>query len=275
MSWKKTVQNIRNNYIKETKEYVLNVTPDLNTSEIKKIKLSLSEFILKIYNDSYKKYLIDEQLVTAEIMDHLLITTEAKNYIKNIAGPILNNIKSVSNEESTKDLIAQLLTTSMHRFSDQIYDFNLSTTNSRRSRSGKTFEIIIEHILRNIFEYPVVSQVLVGKSRWQKNNLKKVDFLLPNLETYRKNRTATILISTKTSLKERWEQIVSELVVSNVPQIYLCTIDKNLTTGMIGSIGEHNITLVVPKKQKEKFRGFANIIAFETFFNKTIPKLLS
>ena len=38
MSWKKTVQNIRNNYIKETKEYVLNVTPDLNTSEIKKIK---------------------------------------------------------------------------------------------------------------------------------------------------------------------------------------------------------------------------------------------
>ena len=124
MSWKKTVQNIRNNYIKETKEYVLNVTPDLNTSEIKKIKLSLSEFILKIYNDSYKKYLIDEQSVTAEIMDHLLITTEAKNYIKNIAGPILNNIKSVSNEESTKDLIAQLLTTSMHRFSDQIYDFN-------------------------------------------------------------------------------------------------------------------------------------------------------
>jgi len=275
MSWKKTIQNIRNSYIKETKAYVQNVTPELNILERGKIKSSLSKFILKIYNESYKKYLIDEQLVTAEIMDHLLITAEAKKYIKNTAEPILKNIKLASNDERTKDLISQLLTSSMHKFSDQIYDFNLSTTNSRRSRSGKTFEIIIEFVLKNIFEYPVVSQALVGKSRWQKNNLKKVDFLLPNLATYRKNRTATILISTKTSLKERWEQIVSELVVSNVPQIYLCTIDENLTIGMIDSIGEHNITLVVPKKQKEKFKRFANIVSFEIFFNKIIPKLLS
>jgi len=275
MSWKETIRVLRGYYIKTAEDYVTEVMPKLDFNQTKQIQKNTSDFISKIYSNSYTKYLKDEQMVSKEVIENLLITPEAKTYLKNTAKPLSDEIRKNVGDKKVKDIVTELLSTSLHTFYEQIYQFNLSTTNSRRARAGKTFEIIVQILCEDVYGYPVNTQAMVGRPTWDRNNLKKIDFLFPNLKTYRPNRVNSLLISTKTSLKERWEQIVSELVISRAPQIYLCTLDKTINEGLIQSMSEHNITLVLLKKQKEKFNSHSNVISFETLFNTVIPKALS
>ena len=275
MSWKETIRVLRGYYIKTAEDYVTEVMPKLDFNQTKQIQKNTSDFISKIYSNSYTKYLKDEQMVSKEVIENLLITPEAKTYLKNTAKPLSDEIRKNVGDKKVKDIVTELLSTSLHTFYEQIYQFNLSTTNSRRARAGKTFEIIVQILCEDVYGYPVNTQAMVGRPTWDRNNLKKIDFLIPNLKTYRTNRVNSLLISTKTSLKERWEQIVSELVISRAPQIYLCTLDKTINEGLIQSMSEHNITLVLLKKQKEKFNSHSNVISFETLFNTVIPKALS
>lgn len=275
MSWKETIRVLRGYYIKTAEDYVTEVMPKLDFNQTKQIQKNTSDFISKIYSNSYTRYLKDEQIVSKEVIENLLITPEAKTFLKNTAKPLSDEISKNVGDEKVKDIVTELLSSSLHTFYEQIYQFNLSTTNSRRARSGKTFEIIIQILCEDVYGYPVNTQAMVGRPTWDRNNLKKIDFLIPDLKTYKTNRVNSLLISTKTSLKERWEQIVSELVISRAPQIYLCTLDKTINEGLIQSMSEHNITLVLLKKQKEKFKSHSNVISFETLFNKVIPKALS
>lgn len=275
MGWKETIKALRKDYIKKAENYVIDVMPKLDFNQTKKIKKNTSDFISKIYSSSYARYLEDEQIVSKEVIENLLITPEAKTFLKNTAKPLSDEISKNVDDEKVKDIVTELLSSSLHTFNQQIYLFNLSTTNSRRARSGKTFELIIQILCEDVYGYPVNTQATVGRPTWDRNNLKKIDFLIPDLKTYRTNRVNSLLISTKTSLKERWEQIVSELVISRAPQIYLCTLDESINEGLIQSISEHNITLVLLKKQKDKFKSHSNVISFETLFNTVIPKALS
>lgn len=275
MGWKETIRALRRDYIKSAEDYVNDVMPKLDFNQTKQIKKNTSDFISKIYSNSYTRYLKDEQIVSKEVIENLLLTPEAKTFLKNTAKPLSDEISKNVDDEKVKDIVTELLGSSLHTFNEQIYQFNLSTTNSRRARSGKTFETIIQILCEDVYGYPVNTQAMVGRSTWDGNNLKKIDFLIPDLKTYRTNRVNSLLISTKTSLKERWEQIVSELVISRAPQIYLCTLDKAINEGLIKSISEHNITLVLLKKQKEKFKSHSNVTSFETLFNTIIPKALS
>lgn len=275
MGWKETIRALRRDYIKTAEDYVTDVMPKLDYNQTKQIKKNTSDFISKIYSNSYTRYLKDEQIVSKEVIENLLLTPEAKTFLKNTAKPLSDEISKNVDDEKVKDIVTELLSSSLHTFNEQIYQFNLSTTNSRRARSGKTFEIIIQILCEDVYGYPVNTQAMVGRPIWDGNNLKKIDFLIPDLKTYRTNRVNSLLISTKTSLKERWEQIVSELVISRAPQIYLCTLDKTINEGLIQSMSEHNITLVLLKKQKEKFKSHSNVISFETLFNTVIPKALS
>lgn len=275
MSWKETIRALRRDYIKSAEDYVKDVMPPLDFNQTKKIKKNTSDFISKIYSNSYTRYLKDEHIVSKEVIENLLLTREAKTFLRNTAKPLADEISNNVDDEKVRDIVTELLSSSLHTFNEQIYQFNLSTTNSRRARSGKTFETIIQILCEDVFGYPVNTQAMVGRSTWNGNNLKKIDFLIPDLKTYRTNRVNSLLISTKTSLKERWEQIVSELVISRAPQIYLCTLDKAINAGLIQSISEHNITLVLLKKQQERFPSHSNVISFETLFNKIIPKALS
>ena len=275
MGWKETIRALRRDYIKTAEDYVTDVMPKLDFNQTKQIKKNTSDFISKIYSNSYTRYLKDEQIVSKEVIENLLLTPEAKTFLKNTAKPLSDEISKNVDDEKVKDIVTELLSSSLHTFNEKIYQFNLSTTNSRRARSGKTFEIIIQILCEDVYGYPVNTQAMVGRPIWDSNNLKKIDFLIPDLKTYRTNRVNSLLISTKTSLKERWEQIVSELVISRAPQIYLCTLDKTINEGLIQSMSEHNITLVLLKKQKEKFKSHSNVISFETLFNTVIPKALS
>ncbi len=85
-----------------------------------------------------------------------------------------------------------------------IYEVTLSTTNSRRSRAGTTFEHIITYIM-GYFEYPYVEQASLGTAFYKTNDLGKlVDGILPSAKAYQSHRSMCVVISMKTTIRERW-----------------------------------------------------------------------
>ena len=87
MTWNTIIRDLRKDYIKEAKTYVEEVMPHLDFNKTKEIKKNTSDFISKMYLNSYNKYLQDEQIVNKEIIENLLITDEAKSFFKDIAKP--------------------------------------------------------------------------------------------------------------------------------------------------------------------------------------------
>ena len=81
----------------------------------------------------------------------------------------------------------------------------------------------------------------------------------------------------KTTLRERWQEVVEEIGRSNVPGIYLLTVDEDISEKKVKQIGMHNITLVVLNSVKvlRKMKNEYNVIDFETYFNKDIPEVLN
>lgn len=80
----------------------------------------------------------------------------------------------------------------------------------------------------------------------------------------------------KTTLRERWQEVVEEVVRSNLPNIYLLTVDDDISVSKATQMAEHNITLVVLNrvKQQDKLSGKRNIISFESYFFDEIPHVL-
>ena len=78
----------------------------------------------------------------------------------------------------------------------------------------------------------------------------------------------------KTSLRERWQEVVEETTLSNLPNIYLLTCDNDISSSKIQQMREHNIILVVFKEVKEKLKDFESVISFEYYFSKEIPSIM-
>ena len=89
-------------------------------------------------------------------------------------------------------------------------------------------------------------------------------------------RNKTIVGSMKTTLRERWQEVVEEITRSNLPNIYLLTVDEDISILKAKQMAEHNIVPVVLKKIKEQpsLNKMRNIIDFETFFTKEIPSVM-
>lgn len=79
----------------------------------------------------------------------------------------------------------------------------------------------------------------------------------------------------KTSLRERWQEVVEEVVRSNLPNIYLLTVDDNISENKITQMSQHNIILVVIESVKEKLSSFRSVLSFEEYFSREIPNILS
>lgn len=80
----------------------------------------------------------------------------------------------------------------------------------------------------------------------------------------------------KTTLRERWQEVVEEISRSNLPNIHLLTVDENISVSKAKQMAEHNIILVVTKSTKANhiLNTMHNVIDFETYFLKEIPLLM-
>lgn len=132
----------------------------------------------------------------------------------------------------------------------------LSLTQSRRSRAGTAFEVIITSLFDRL-GYPHTSKPALGAST--------PDFVLPSLNYYRKNAQDCIVLTCKRSLRERWRQIVTEGIPGR--SFYLGTIDPGLTKPELDRMRVQNVVVLVPKKLKsERYLAAVNVIPFEQFF---------
>ncbi|MRB24902.1 restriction endonuclease, partial [Bacillus thuringiensis] len=61
------------------------------------------------------------------------------------------------------------------------------------------------------------------------------------------------LISMKTTLRERWQEVPEEMKRTGAQEMFLLTLDDGITKNTIESLASHNITLVVPDDLKLKY----------------------
>jgi EcoRII C terminal len=132
----------------------------------------------------------------------------------------------------------------------------LSFSNSRKSRAGTSFELVVTALFERL-NYPHMRQPVLGDSN--------PDYVMPSLEYYEKYSADCILFTCKRTLRERWRQVITEGKTSGT--YYLATIDKKLSSPEISRMKDRNVCLVVPASLKEEaYREFVNVVSFENFF---------
>ncbi len=137
--------------------------------------------------------------------------------------------------------------------------FFLSLAQSRKSRAGKAFEVIIKRLFKSL-DYPFDEQVVING---------KPDFLLPSEKHYRVHAPDCIIFTAKRTLRERWRQIVTEGIRGLA--FYLATIDEKVTENALAEMKANRIYLVVPmqlKKSIDHYTEAPNVLTFETFFKQ-------
>lgn len=152
----------------------------------------------------------------------------------------------------------------VHGFPDLDATF-LSASQHRKSRAGRSFEQHIAKLLRDgkiAFE----EQAITGGRR--------PDFVVPNLMVLRtKSRTfeEVLILSAKTTLRERWKQVAMEKFNC---ALFLATVDDRVSSTAIDDMNDQGIHLVVPeslKKSKETcYNDKTNVITFKEFFDEEI-----
>jgi len=275
--WQETIKEFRGRIIKEPKAYALEI---INKEGITREQLTKdTEKYLELLREAvWQRYLIDEAQFHREVISHLIQTRDLP---RNILTQILNedffgeDYAKLSKEEVLRRM-SKIVGDVAGRVMPYIYELSLSTTQSRRSRAGKVFEKIIETFF-DIFGYAYSNQSALGNAAYNAQKLgKKVDLIVPDVETYLSNRSKCAVITMKTTLRERWQEVAEELNRTNVPHIYLLTVDEGVSGNTADIMHQYNITLVLYKRAKTKtFMQHSNVIDYETFFLKEMPYILN
>jgi len=117
---------------------------------------------------------------------------------------------------------------------EEFIDFAHSVLNARKSRAGRVLERIIEHLFQRYkIEYERNPRLPSGSSP---------DFVVPN------TTEPCSVLSVKTTLKERWRQIVQE--AGSLPDVehFLITLERAPSKRLFSTIREAKVKLVVPEE---------------------------
>lgn len=138
---------------------------------------------------------------------------------------------------------------------EEFNSFFLSISQSRKTRAGSAFEVILKSLFKSL-SYPFDEQQIING---------KPDFLMPGRKHYDTNSMDCIIFTAKRTIRERWKQIVTE--GTRGLGFYLATIDDKVSTNQLDEMKNNRIYLVVPASIKaEKYSAAHNAITFEEFF---------
>jgi hypothetical protein len=142
-----------------------------------------------------------------------------------------------------------------------------SAAQRRMSRGGRSFELHLSTIMQD-GGVPFEAQVVSGGRR--------PDFVLPNstaLNSTPSDPTRACVLSAKTTVKERWKQIVLEDF--GCP-LFLATLDERISKPALDQMYKLNITVVVPESFKNSritnYRKHDAVITYRHFFDKVNGK---
>jgi hypothetical protein len=236
---------------------------------------NISEAIHRLREGSYHLFLEAEAKFNVDIVNYIgqHVETPRKILEAIIEEKLPDSAKMSQIRESVQSICGEYA----GRIMPYIYIICQSNTQSRRSRAGQVFEQII-YSMYNLYEYPFDSQQKLGRDHFQKVGLgKKVDSVLPGIKEFETRRDKVIIGTMKTTLRERWQEVVEEIERTRIPKIYLLTADDDIARSKALEMGKHNIVLVVYKsvKDTEDLRDLLNIISFEQYFLQEVPNELS
>jgi hypothetical protein len=140
----------------------------------------------------------------------------------------------------------------------------LSASQSRRSRAGLSFEFHIERMLED-GRVPFEKQVVLVTG-------KRPDFVLPSLAALdAKPDRGGLILSSKTTLRERWKQVEREM---GGHRLYLATVDEGISGASIRDMASIGVQLVIPERllraKETEYEGHANVITMKSFCENVI-----
>lgn len=123
---------------------------------------------------------------------------------------------------------------------DDFIKFSLSVQNRRKSRAGFAFE----NHLSLIWE---ANKIRYSKGKVTELN-KKPDFIFPGITEYHNdtfNVSLLTMLGVKTSVKDRWRQILSE--AAKIKSKHLITLEPAISKNQTDEMISENVQLVIPK----------------------------
>jgi len=204
-------------------------------------KKNFSKIIDKIGDEAYKTFLIEQEKAGKRAVEKYFgdMIPESSNRISTIK-VVANNFKEFDR-------------------------FFLSLAQSRKPRAGSTFEWIIKGLFKKL-NYPFAEQQVING---------KPDFLMPSREHYDTNPMDCIIFTVKTTLRERWRQIVTEGTRGS--GFFLATVDEKVSENQLREMLRNRIYLVVSSDLKKKVQHYGeavNVISFEQFFRDHLDPAL-
>lgn len=238
--FKKVIKTLRKKHIDSPMDVVVQAfnNLDLERKELDYFLQTPSRYVGDMRNETWKIFLKMEDIFNKEARKKLWESSETLSEINEV------NI-------TTKKQLSKILAAIVDEFDEHLFELNKSNTNSRRARAGKELEYIFQKlIMMLLIRYD--DQAMLGKDLFQKAGLSKsVDFVIPGVNEYQIDKHKCALISMKTSLRERWQEVPEELSRTGAHVIYLFTLDDSISQEIIDTLSTHNIKLVILDQYKE------------------------
>ncbi|SOC54024.1 EcoRII C terminal [Chromohalobacter canadensis] len=142
----------------------------------------------------------------------------------------------------------------------------LSASQQRKSRAGYSYEHHIEAMLSD-GQVPFEKQVILASK-------KRPDFILPSLKSIDRKKVgaeAGLILSAKTTLRERWKQVEREM---EGRRLFLTTVDENIASSTIEDMASFGACLVIPESlrysKETEYAGHNNVLSFREFCDGVI-----
>jgi hypothetical protein len=142
----------------------------------------------------------------------------------------------------------------------------LSASQQRKSRAGYSYEHHIEAMLRD-GGIPFEKQVIIERR-------KRPDFVLPSLSFLNgesEHASSGLILSAKTTLRERWKQVERE---KGQRDLFLTTVDENIAGNAIEDMDSFGVCLVIPESLKNadesEYKKYKNVLSFREFCDDVV-----
>jgi hypothetical protein len=161
---------------------------------------------------------------------------------------------------NTVDVVSQ----AVYHLYDDIWQVMLSRSQSRKQRGGKDWEWEIAGML-DLARIPYEMQTTHLRT----------DFLIPSAEAFERDRTKTILLSAKRSLRERWAQVAEEIQRTRAANAYLAIAEEieDLPSSKVDAIWGYNVHLLVWDHVGEEYADHPGVMGYSRFANEEIEAL--
>lgn len=200
-----------------------------------------SDAIVNLREKSFENFRISEKEFSALMYKHLAD---------------LDNYSNLDNKSSVYKFI--------DKNTQHFYELSLSNTQSRRNRAGTEFEAIVELVLMGA-GISIDSQGSLASGIFEKYDLSKsVDLVSPGVAEYEIQKRQTVLISCKTTLRERWSEVIEEKNRTGASEIFLATLDEKISKKTMETLKNNNVYIVTTKYNKEEnYKDETIILTFE------------